>query len=83
MIESPSLDTALIHTPHTANSTVSLSLVGRVKELQSGRGRGGGGGGQEIMLAESPPLEAQPAGQGDDEDLEYMHSMEVHTAYSL
>ncbi|CAI8026233.1 Kinesin-like protein KIF2A [Geodia barretti] len=64
---------------HTLNT---LRYADRVKELQSGRaggrggGRGGGGGGQEVVMAESPPLDALPAGQGDSDE-EYIEDDEL------
>ena len=33
--------------------------------------------GQEVVMAESPPLDALPTGQGDNDELEYI---EVHWA---
>lgn len=63
--------------------TVHLSMLccilqHRVKELQSGKGAGGGGGGgggEQMIMAESPPLEVETAVLKGDDDLHYMHSM--------
>ena len=51
-------------------------LPARVKELQPGGGGGGGNGGREVVMAESPPHDAEPSGPGDV-DLHYLHSMQV------